>query len=132
MAFTRKQFLKTAAVLLSIYPLKLFFDAGRTASRAGAQQLKQIVPLDLPEGVSFHHDVIAFRNGETLRFYAARCPHLGCRINRVEGNVLVCPCHGSRYSMDGKVLEGPAVKDLTLLNHTTHLSNRQITVHLSK
>lgn len=42
-----------------------------------------------------------------------RCTHLGCllRFNSAERS-WDCPCHGSRFDVDGKVLEGPAVHDL--------------------
>lgn len=38
-----------------------------------------------------------------------RCPHLGCALkyNREEHS-WDCPCHGSRFSEDGKRLDGPA------------------------
>jgi glycine/D-amino acid oxidase-like deaminating enzyme/nitrite reductase/ring-hydroxylating ferredoxin subunit len=42
-----------------------------------------------------------------------RCTHLGCllRFNGAETS-WDCPCHGSRFSVDGDVLEGPAVRPL--------------------
>jgi glycine/D-amino acid oxidase-like deaminating enzyme/nitrite reductase/ring-hydroxylating ferredoxin subunit len=42
-----------------------------------------------------------------------RCTHLGCllRFNAAEPS-WDCPCHGSRYDVDGAVLEGPAVTPL--------------------
>ena len=41
-----------------------------------------------------------------------RCPHLGCALkyNRAE-HTWDCPCHGSRFSKDGKLLDGPATGD---------------------
>jgi glycine/D-amino acid oxidase-like deaminating enzyme/nitrite reductase/ring-hydroxylating ferredoxin subunit len=42
-----------------------------------------------------------------------RCPHMGCllRFNSAERS-WDCPCHGSRFDVDGTVLEGPATQDL--------------------
>ena len=42
-----------------------------------------------------------------------RCPHLGCALkwNRAERS-WDCPCHGSRFSPDGKVLDNPANADM--------------------
>jgi nitrite reductase/ring-hydroxylating ferredoxin subunit len=44
-----------------------------------------------------------------------RCTHLGCllRFNSAERS-WDCPCHGSRFDVDGAVLEGPAVDPLEL------------------
>ncbi|MGI5128177.1 FAD-dependent oxidoreductase [Pseudonocardia sp. CA-107938] len=44
---------------------------------------------------------------------SARCTHLGClvRFNGAERS-WDCPCHGSRFDVDGAVLEGPAVERL--------------------
>lgn len=41
----------------------------------------------------------------------ARCTHSGCQPDAVSGR-LVCPCHGSEFTLDGRVLEGPAREDL--------------------
>ena len=39
-----------------------------------------------------------------------RCPHLGCALkwNPAEHS-WDCPCHGSRFSQDGKIIDNPAV-----------------------
>jgi glycine/D-amino acid oxidase-like deaminating enzyme/nitrite reductase/ring-hydroxylating ferredoxin subunit len=48
-----------------------------------------------------------------LHAVSARCTHMGCIVhwNAAEGT-WDCPCHGSRFSVDGTVIEGPAVADL--------------------
>ena len=39
------------------------------------------------------------------------CTHLGCTVD-IQGERLVCPCHGSTYDRVGKVLQGPAQQPL--------------------
>lgn len=47
----------------------------------------------------------------------AACTHMGCTVtwNQSEQS-WDCPCHGARYSKDGKVLNGPADRDLEYIN----------------
>jgi glycine/D-amino acid oxidase-like deaminating enzyme/nitrite reductase/ring-hydroxylating ferredoxin subunit len=48
-----------------------------------------------------------------LHGVSLRCTHLGClvRFNQAERS-WDCPCHGSRFDVDGSVLEGPATQPL--------------------
>ena len=39
------------------------------------------------------------------------CTHLGCTVE-IEQARLVCPCHGSTYDREGRVLRGPAEEPL--------------------
>ena len=43
---------------------------------------------------------------------APRCPHLGCALkyNRAE-HTWDCPCHGSRFTEDGQLIDNPATDD---------------------
>jgi glycine/D-amino acid oxidase-like deaminating enzyme/nitrite reductase/ring-hydroxylating ferredoxin subunit len=51
--------------------------------------------------------------GGVLHSYSATCTHLGCTVkwNGSEKS-FDCPCHGSRFSYAGKVVNGPANDDL--------------------
>lgn len=42
------------------------------------------------------------------------CPHLGCTV-AVTPDEMICPCHGSRFSLRGEVLKGPADRALARL-----------------
>jgi glycine/D-amino acid oxidase-like deaminating enzyme/nitrite reductase/ring-hydroxylating ferredoxin subunit len=56
----------------------------------------------------------AYRDGDGgLHAVSPTCTHLGCevRFNPAEAS-WDCPCHGSRFGVDGGVLEGPAVRAL--------------------
>jgi glycine/D-amino acid oxidase-like deaminating enzyme/nitrite reductase/ring-hydroxylating ferredoxin subunit len=66
--------------------------------------------------------VAAYRDkkGEVHRFSAV-CPHLGgiVRWNEAEKS-WDCPCHGSRFSKMGEVLNGPALNNLEPLHPEDH------------
>jgi len=50
---------------------------------------------------------------ETLHFVNAKCTHLGCTVRwNNDEKSWDCPCHGSRFTYDGKILNGPAIKGL--------------------
>ena len=46
---------------------------------------------------------------------SATCPHLGCIVywNSAEKS-WDCPCHGGRFTCEGKIIQSPATKDLEL------------------
>lgn len=51
-----------------------------------------------------------------VHMFAINCSHLGCSIalNQTDKS-FDCPCHGSRFHLDGTVLHGPAVAPLSNL-----------------
>ena len=54
------------------------------------------------------------RTGENeVTAFAPQCTHLGC-VYSYDGakNQFVCPCHTSAFSLEGKVLSGPAPRPL--------------------
>nr|XP_043621605.1 cytochrome b6-f complex iron-sulfur subunit-like isoform X2 [Erigeron canadensis] len=60
--------------------------------------------------------LIVENNGTLVTFgINAVCTHLGCIVpwNTVEKKFM-CPCHGSRYNNEGKVISGPATQSLGL------------------
>ena len=62
------------------------------------------------------HYLVTDDNGGLKDFAInAVCTHLGCVVpwNRA-ANKFMCPCHGSQYDPDGKVIRGPAPLSLAL------------------
>jgi Rieske Fe-S protein len=48
-----------------------------------------------------------------FKAFTAICTHQGCPVGEVTGGQIVCPCHGSAYSIeDGSVVNGPAESPL--------------------
>ncbi len=43
--------------------------------------------------------------------FLARCTHAGCAV-AVKNGGIECPCHGSRFTLDGAVERGPAAEPL--------------------
>ena len=60
------------------------------------------------------------KNGE-LHIVDITCTHLGCELkwNSAEKS-WDCPCHGSRFTFEGDIIEGPAV---SRLNHYKESNN---------
>ena len=48
-----------------------------------------------------------------LSLSSKRCPHLGCALKwNPQEHSWDCPCHGSRFTEDGKLIDNPATGDL--------------------
>ena len=66
--------------------------------------------------------VAAYRDEHgALHEHSAVCPHLGCVVswNGVEKS-WDCPCHGSRFTPEGRVFNGPANQDLEAPSQPDH------------
>ena len=74
------------------------------------QELDQIGYL-----IHSQSNVIVFRNGgNNLSALSMICTHQGCNVDwKKTSNSLYCPCHGSEFSAEGKVLAGPAASPLS-------------------
>ncbi len=56
---------------------------------------------------------IVKKSANDVRVFSPVCPHLGCRYNwDDEKKLFVCPCHNSVFTIEGKVVSGPAPRGL--------------------
>ena len=56
-------------------------------------------------------------NNDGYNAFLMLCTHRDCALTPT-GSFMTCPCHGSEFSNQGKVLQGPAEKTLTEYNVT--------------
>jgi Rieske Fe-S protein len=69
---------------------------------------------------------LAFRASDTaINVLTAICTHEACTVTGFESSQYVCPCHGSRYSTAGSVINGPA--PLPLHQFTSAFANGTLT-----
>jgi glycine/D-amino acid oxidase-like deaminating enzyme/nitrite reductase/ring-hydroxylating ferredoxin subunit len=88
-----------------------FGDRARHPQRRGLDELRAGEAAVDDMGLS---PVAGYRDqAGVLHKVSAVCTHLGCIVswNPAE-QTWDCPCHGSRFSPEGRVIEGPATKDL--------------------
>ncbi len=125
--FTRRKFLQTVseAVALGAAPILLNACAAGVATYRGTTDGKTIIvpkaeaaPLLQSNGVMIVRAAnfpvpIIVRNLGAAGFIALSpiCSHAGCEV-RVMPNSFECPCHGSVYSVEGEVEDGPAPRAL--------------------
>ncbi len=71
------------------------------------------MPEDFPEGVTAipGRNVFIVRQGKRFHAISSICTHLRCQVSQ-RGGRFECPCHGSKFDLAGKVLEGAAPRPL--------------------
>jgi Rieske Fe-S protein len=109
--------------LRSVMNKKFFkYNAGMvgTIIKSKKQYEKHDDDLEQTEGkvVKFNSTRYGMYKDEDNNVYIvkATCTHLGCglKYNKVD-RTYDCPCHGSKFNYDGRVLAGPAKKDLKII-----------------
>ena len=69
---------------------------------------------DVPvgSGVVVDSVVITQPTAGDFKAFSAVCTHKGCDLDKVADGTIDCPCHGSKFNLDGTVAKGPADKPL--------------------
>jgi glycine/D-amino acid oxidase-like deaminating enzyme/nitrite reductase/ring-hydroxylating ferredoxin subunit len=119
-------------------PWAKLYDPSRITTKAGLEFMKEsinfvaqygdwLTPGDdvakIPRGVGAVvrrglRKIAVYRDLDgSIHQRAATCPHMGCIVGwNSNENTWDCPCHGSRFTSQGKVLNGPATTDLSKPN----------------
>lgn len=130
---TRKQFVRWTGILL-LLPAAGLWDmmVGRQIALQ-EEGRRSVDPDDIPGGISRHGDILVYRDGDNIRFFSARCTHLGCSIRDQNDSRWICPCHGSQFSgRTGQVLSGPAAEGLRELDHSVDQETGKWVINLKR
>ncbi len=125
---SRKKFFQRIG-LASLIPLAgIWYSAAKQTELKDRQIKKITIPANIPSGISFYEPVIVSKENGKVNIFSAKCTHLGCIINKTENDKLLCPCHGSQFSLDGTAIKGPAKNPLKKLPFKINPQTGEITV----
>lgn len=80
-------------------------------------------PAQIPEGRFW---VSNTDSNEVVALFGV-CTHLGCLPKWVDSNFrFECPCHGSKFGLDGKYVEGPAPRSLDRFETTIEFTDGSV------
>jgi cytochrome b6-f complex iron-sulfur subunit len=127
----------TGTAIGGLYPVIKFFIPASSGSGGGGVTAKDALGNDiivsdyltdhpvgdrsLVQGLKGDPTYLVVTEDKTLTNYGinAVCTHLGCVVPwNANENKFMCPCHGSQYNSEGKVVRGPAPLSLALANAT--------------
>ena len=84
--------------------------AGR--SGVGRQRIAKTADVPVGSGVIVDDVVITQPTAGEFKGFSSTCTHKGCAVNKVADGTIDCPCHGSKFNLDGTVAKGPATEPL--------------------
>jgi Rieske Fe-S protein len=69
---------------------------------------------DVPvgSGVIVDKVVVTQPTAGVFKGFSSTCTHKGCTVDKIADGTIDCPCHGSKFNLDGSVANGPAQKPL--------------------
>lgn len=117
---SRRKFIKTLTLLFASGALLVRYLTPRSSGKR--RVLASAAAADVPTGgaLVFREERIALlRDGSGYYALSLVCTHLGCTV-AVSEDALSCPCHGSRFDRQGKVLKGPADRPLERIKVELH------------
>lgn len=123
----------TATALGALYPVVKYFVPPSSGGSGGGVTAKDKLGNDiivseflsshnagdrvLAQGLKGDATYVVVNESKEIANYGinAVCTHLGCVVPwNASENKFMCPCHGSQYNAEGKVVRGPAPLSLAL------------------
>jgi len=110
------------------FSMVLFWEKLTIKHNNLSQRNLQKVPYNKNKLVSFIGEFIIVNKENKTKVFNAHCTHLGCTLNKVEDEVIVCPCHGSKFNLDGEPIKGPSYKPLEQMSAKISSDNQFIEI----
>lgn len=127
----------TGTALGALYPVVKYFIPPSSGGSGGGVTAKDALGNDiivsdfiashsagdhvLAQGLKGDPTYLVIDGNQALADFgiSAVCTHLGCVVPwNASENKFICPCHGSQYDSNGKVVRGPAPLSLALAHAT--------------
>jgi Rieske Fe-S protein len=87
-------------------------SADSSSEPAQPKVITQTSTVPVGGGVIAGDVVVTQPTSGTFLGFSTVCPHAGCNVNKVVDGTIDCPCHGSKFHLDGTVANGPAKQPL--------------------
>ena len=100
-------------------------NGGNGGGGSGIKIAGDVVTLDLTKtdtqslsaegGFLLIEDATTFviNSAGSIKAFTSVCTHQACNVDNFASSQIRCPCHGSRYDTEGRVVQGPARTSLT-------------------
>jgi Rieske Fe-S protein len=79
---------------------------------APANAIATTAEVPVGSGVIVDEIVVTQPSAGEFKGFSAICTHKGCTVDEVADGTINCPCHGSKFNLDGSVANGPATRPL--------------------
>jgi Rieske Fe-S protein len=86
--------------------------AEKSGSSAAPSALAKTADVPVGGGVIVGDTVVTQPTAGVFKGLSSVCTHAGCNVNKIADGTIDCPCHGSKFNLDGTVAHGPAAKPL--------------------
>lgn len=86
--------------------------ASAPAPAPAANAIAKTADVPVGSGVIVDEVVVTQPTAGVFKGFSTTCTHAGCAVNKVANGTIDCPCHGSKFNLDGSVANGPATKPL--------------------
>jgi Rieske Fe-S protein len=88
--------------------------AASGGAQAAVKGLAALADIPVGSGKIFPDQAIVITQptAGVVKAFSTVCTHQGCAVDEIAGGTINCPCHGSKFKLDGSVANGPAARPL--------------------